>query len=225
MYITDRRERETGRDYALRTIKTNIVRLELEPGSRVSENELAAEMGLSRTPVREALIELERVRIVEIFPQRGSMISLVDYDLVDEAQFMRVTLECAVIERCCQRGLTPNQRMAMEENLSLQDFYSGKREHRQLELDNDFHYQLFAIAGLTNVYQLMNSMTIHLDRVRTMHLIAAKELKTVEEHHKVLEAILEGNAELAKKIMCGHITHYKADDEIIRSKYKNYIKK
>ena len=58
MYLTDRLPRETGRDYALRTIKENIIRLELAPGSMVSENELAAAMGLSRTPVREALIEL-----------------------------------------------------------------------------------------------------------------------------------------------------------------------
>ncbi|UQT49404.1 GntR family transcriptional regulator [Flavonifractor plautii] len=53
-------------------LKDNIVRLELKPGSLVSENELAAEMGLSRTPVREALIELSKVKIVEIYPQRGA---------------------------------------------------------------------------------------------------------------------------------------------------------
>ncbi len=60
MKLTERDARETGRDYALRMIKDNIIRLELAPGSLISENELAAEMGLSRTPVREALIELSR---------------------------------------------------------------------------------------------------------------------------------------------------------------------
>ena len=69
MHITERLPRETGRDYALRILKDNIVRLELEPGSMVSENELASELGLSRTPVREALIELSKVNIVEIYPQ------------------------------------------------------------------------------------------------------------------------------------------------------------
>ena len=89
MYITQRQQGESGRSYALRTIKENIVRLELAPGSKVSESEIAAGLGLSRTPVREALQELSRERIVEIYPQRGSIIALVDYTLVDEARFMR----------------------------------------------------------------------------------------------------------------------------------------
>ena len=92
MRLTQRQPRETGRDYALRTIKDNIIHLELAPGSMVSENELAAAMGLSRTPVREALIELSKVKIVEIYPQKGSAVALIDYDLVAESRFMRKVL-------------------------------------------------------------------------------------------------------------------------------------
>ena len=93
MILKKRYSRETGREYVLRVLKDNIVRLELEPGSRISENELAAEIGVSRTPVREALIELSKSKIVEIYPQKGSYVSLIDWDLVEEAQFMRLTLE------------------------------------------------------------------------------------------------------------------------------------
>ena len=102
MRLTQRQPRETGRDYALRTIKDNIIHLELAPGSMVSENELAAAMGLSRTPVREALIELSKVKIVEIYPQKGSAVALIDYDLVEESRFMRKVLECAVVELDCE---------------------------------------------------------------------------------------------------------------------------
>ena len=104
MRITERDPRETGRDYALRTLKDNIIHLELAPGEKVSENELAVQMKLSRTPVREALIELSKVRIVEIYPQRGSVVSLVDHDRVEEARFMRTVLETAVVELMCQNG-------------------------------------------------------------------------------------------------------------------------
>ncbi|MBP0981483.1 MAG: GntR family transcriptional regulator, partial [Oscillospiraceae bacterium] len=62
MKILERLPRETGRDYALRVLKENIINLELAPGSLVSENELSAMLGLSRTPVREALIELSKVK-------------------------------------------------------------------------------------------------------------------------------------------------------------------
>lgn len=60
MIVKKRYGRETGREYALRVLKENIVMLELEPGSRISENELASEIGVSRTPIREALIELSK---------------------------------------------------------------------------------------------------------------------------------------------------------------------
>ena len=97
MQLLERLPRETGRDYALRTIKDNIVKLQLAPGSQISENELAAELQLSRTPVREALIELSKVKIVEVYPQKRSMVSLIDYELVAAARFMRYILECAVV--------------------------------------------------------------------------------------------------------------------------------
>ena len=126
MYLTERLPRETGRDYALRTLKDNIVRLALKPGSLVSENELAAEMGLSRTPVREALIELSKVKIVEIYPQRGSAIALIDCHMVEEARFMRRVLECAVIELDCMLADEKAIRM-LQENVRLQQFYLRKR--------------------------------------------------------------------------------------------------
>ena len=69
MHLLERLPRETGREYALRVLKENIINLGLAPGSQISESELSSEMGLSRTPVREALIELSKVKIVEIYPQ------------------------------------------------------------------------------------------------------------------------------------------------------------
>ena len=98
MQLSERLARETGRDYALRIIKENIISLDLAPGSPISENELAAELGLSRTPVREALIELAKVKIVEITPQKKSLVAPIDYELVEESRFMRNVLECAVVK-------------------------------------------------------------------------------------------------------------------------------
>lgn len=227
LVLTKREARETGRDYALRTLKANIIRLRLEPGAVVSENELAAEMGLSRTPVREALIELSKVKIVEIYPQKGSAIALVDYALVEEARFMRETLECAALERCCDYGATNEQRETIAENLRNQNHHlcAADRSLRLFDLDNEFHRMLFGMARLETVYEWISSMTIHLDRMRTMHLIAAKENISVNEHEKIAQAIFERDAERAKTILRGHIRHYEQDDEVIRDQYLRYIKR
>ena len=101
MHIAERLSGETGRDYAMRVLKDNIIRLELEPGSIISDRELAAGMNLSRTPVREAFLELAKVKIVEIYPQRGTMVSFIDYNLVEEARFIRSVLEVAVVRLAC----------------------------------------------------------------------------------------------------------------------------
>ena len=143
MRLTQRQPRETGRDYALRTIKDNIIHLELAPGSMVSENELAAAMGLSRTPVREALIELSKVKIVEIYPQKGSAVALIDYDLVEESRFMRKVLECAVVELDCEMA-TPEDIRRLQENVRLQNFYlENYYPEALMDLDNQFHALIF----------------------------------------------------------------------------------
>ena len=155
MNVKKRDGSETGREYVLRILKENIVMLELEPGSRISENELAAEIGVSRTPVREALIELSKSKIVEIYPQRGSYVSRIDWGLVEEAQFMRVTLEKAVIRLACQ-GLSEEKLEVLEKNVKLQQFYIDNNDIKELlELDNEFHKELFVLTNKVHIPRLI----------------------------------------------------------------------
>lgn len=219
MRITERHARETGRDYALRILKDNIIHLELAPGERVSENELAVQMKLSRTPVREALIELSKVRIIEIYPQRGSVVSLVDHDLVEEARFMRTVLESAVVELMCLDA-TEEQLIALEHNIRLQEFFLEDRDtEKLLELDNQFHQMLFQMTNKMQIYTLMNSLTIHFDRIRSMSMATVKELKTVSDHRAILEAIRCKDTEAAKQTMVKHLTRDRIDEDAIRAKY------
>ncbi len=126
MRLLERYPRENGRGIRASRDQNNIIRLELAPGSRVSEKNLADEMGLSRTPVREALIELARGGIVEIYPQRGSMVALIDYSLVEEARFMRSVMENAVVRLVCEMA-KPEDILKLGENLKLQEFYLTAR--------------------------------------------------------------------------------------------------
>ena len=219
MRLLERYPRENGRESALRVIKNNIIRLELAPGSRVSEKNLADEMGLSRTPVREALIELARGGIVEIYPQRGSMVALIDYSLVEEARFMRSVMENAVVRLVCEMA-KPEDILKLGENLKLQEFYLDSTDAgRLMELDDDFHKLLFDIAQKSQSYLLMQNLTLHFDRVRNMALSAVKELKIVQDHQAIVEAIRQHDAERAGELMEIHLSRYKIDEEAIRRKY------
>ncbi len=224
MFIPARQTRETGRDYALRTLKHNIISLDLAPGSMVSESELAEQMGLSRTPVREALLDLSKVRIVEIYPQRGSRISLIDYSMVEEARFIRTVLECAVVELLCQT-LAPSALCALRENLADQE-YALKRENPDLlyELDNAFHGMLFGFAQKEQACEMIRWMSIHFDRVRNLSLRTVKDLKIVEDHAAIVDAIARRDAPEARRIMDKHLSRYRIDEASLREGYPDYFK-
>jgi len=223
MRLSDKLSRETGREYALRVIKENIVSLDLEPGSQISESELSAELGLSRTPVREALIELSKVKIIEIYPQKRSIVAPIDYDLVEESRFMRNVLECAVVELDCEMA-TPESLAHLRENIHLQQFYlSDFRPGPMLELDNAFHQCLFEIARKAQVYALMQNISIHFDRVRNMSLSSVKDLKIVEDHERIVDAIARKDAVQARKLMEVHLNRYRFDAAVIREKYPQYF--
>ena len=224
MKLLERLPRETGRDYALRTIKDNIVKLRLAPGSQISENELAAELQLSRTPVREALIELSKVKIVEIYPQKRSMVSLIDCEMVEESRFMRNLLECAVAELDC-RLAGPEDVMRLRENVRLQNFYldSYYPDHLMV-LDNEFHGLLFGIARKPQVFALMQNISIHFDRVRSMALSAVKDQKIVQDHEEIVEAIARRDPAEARSRMELHLNRYKIDTAEMREEYPQYFK-
>lgn len=223
MHVSERLARETGRDYALRMIKENIVSLDLAPGSSISENELAAELGLSRTPVREALIELSKVKIVEITPQKKSLVAPIDYGLVEESRFMRNVLECAVVDLVCEMA-TGEDVSRLRENVKLQNFYLDNFYPQQImALDNEFHKILFDIAQKSQVYRLMNTISIHFDRVRAMALSSVKDIKIVQDHALITDAIALGDAAQARKLMENHLKRYKYDAVSIRKQYPQYF--
>ena len=225
MRITPRTARETGREYALRTIKENIIQLELAPGSFISENELAAEMGLSRTPVREALIDLAKVKIIEIAPQKRSVVAYVDYDMVEEARFIRNVLEIAVVELVCTLR-TEEELEKLEENVKLQRFYLEQANYGgMMELDNQFHQMLFEIAQKPQAYAMVKHIAIHFDRVRSMALSSVKDLKIVEDHAKIVEALRKQDPDEARTLMDKHLNRYKFDEQAIRAKYPEYFAK
>ena len=215
---------ESSQAYALRTIKENIISLTLEPGSQISENEIAAELGLSRTPVRAAILDLSKVKIIEIYPQRKGVVSLIDYDRIEECQFMRLSLEKSVMEVVCETA-TAEDLEKLRENVDLQNFYLEKEDAEILmKLDNQFHGLLFDIAGKPLVYRVMNAVSIHFDRVRNLALTSVKNMKFVHDHEDMVEAIADRDARRACALLEVHLNRYKADAAIIREKYPQYLK-
>lgn len=226
MKIEERHYAETARDYARRMLKANIISMELKPGTMVSENELAAQMGLSRTPVREALMDLAQFHVVDVLPQRGSRIALIDYALVEEARFVRQVLELAILDQVCE-NVTPEDILLLRQNIRLQTLTQEPGMGNSLnlmELDDAFHHILFRIAHKENICRIMGGMTIHFDRVRALSITVVKDRKIISDHQEICDAIAVRNAERAKEIMTKHLMRVKVDEETIRRVCPQYIK-
>ncbi len=223
MNLSERQPRETARDYAIRTIRENIVSMGLEPGCMVSENELAQEMGLSRTPVREALIELSKSGIVEIFPQHGSMVSRIDNDRIEEAVFTRRVLEMAVVREVCRMATDADIR-GLDENLSMQELFLDRdNAERLLALDNEFHRSLFRIAKKLLSHNLICGLSTHYDRVRQLSLVIHRNTRIVEAHRAILQGIQERDPDKAEKAMCEHLNRFQQYKDTLREKYAVYF--
>lgn len=215
---------ETMRDFSLRVLKDNIISLDMEPGRMYSEKELSSELGLSRTPMREALLQLSKIKIVEIYPQRGSAVAWIDYDLVDEARFIRESLECAVVRQVSQIA-TDEQLALLRSNVARQQkLLELNHIEPLLQLDNAFHKLLFVIANKMQSYDFASSMTIHFDRVRSMAITAVKEILFVDEHARILEAIQARDADRAAELMHEHLSRFRVDESVLRQRYPQYFK-
>jgi len=188
------------------TLRAAIVRGDLEPGRRLSENELAAEMGVSRTPIREALGRLRDDRLIEIVPQFGTFVSRISPQAVRDAQFIREALECAAVRRAAE--LAGEEDIArLEENLQGQE---RARDAGDLDsfylLDDAFHRGLCDLSGHLAVGAVSDRAKSHLNRVRRLSLGVPDYLPDmIREHQAVVAAVAEHDAELAERTLREHL--------------------
>ena len=223
MKISEKKAKENNRDYAFRIIKENIINLELKPGSMISEQDIANELNLSRTPVHEALQELSTTKIIQILPQRGSYVSLIDLSLVDEAIFMRSTIEVAVAELACDKA-SEQDLINMEENLNLQNFFLEKQNIDKLfSLDDSFHKNLYKITNKLQCYQMIKTMNIHLDRIRELHLQSTNPSSVVDEHKKIFIALKNKDKNDVRNLLNEHLTKLYSQENEIKKKFSNYF--
>ncbi|KGQ71247.1 hypothetical protein OA57_03205 [Chelonobacter oris] len=221
--MAEQKSRESSREFAYRIIREMIVNMELPPGHKVSETELAALLGLSRTPIREALIDLEKSGAVKVISQKGTFISFIDPLLIEEARFLRLTLEKEVAVLLCEERYQKYLYL-LEDNLKLQAFYLNNENYEKfIELDNEFHHLFFTITDKNNIYVLMRGLNIHFDRARIFVFKNKPTLKTLEDHQNILNAIKNQDKTLVKELIDQHLYQYVLDKDRFEKEYSHYF--
>ena len=193
--LQTKKEKESNREYAYRILHSNIMTLQLPPGSILNEGELSQLLSISRTPVHEAIIKLQSEYLVNVYPQSASKVSLINVEFLKEGLFLRSIVEPAIIKKLA--GLVSSKGLApLQENLEqqLEAIHSEDPISTFFRLDDDFHHMIYDLANKSNTWYSIKSVCSHYDRARYIDAIFNKtDLKEIyNEHKKIYHMILMG---------------------------------
>jgi DNA-binding GntR family transcriptional regulator len=193
-------------DQVFRYLRDQIVRGALPPDTPLVEVEVAKQLQISRTPVREALIKLAEEELVRIYPQRGSFVAPISLEAVQDGQIIREHLECALMADVAQR-ITPVWQSLLEENLDRQKSAERQGNGPQFyELDEAFHAILGEISGHARVWKTILQAKVHMDRVRYLsHQEPGHIKKLIGQHRDIVGALTRHDAPAATEAMRQHL--------------------
>lgn len=206
------------------TLRTKILNLELAPGTSMSTQELADRLEVSRTPVREAFIRLQRDGLVNIIPQRETTVSRIDMHRVGGERFMRKCLETAALLLFLeQRTAIQLQRLDQLIARQLDAARAGECEALRM-YDDEFHCQIFICTGQNLSWEVLEQMNTHYQRVRLLSLRdPATALTVVAQHAELLRAMECGQAEDAVRLLDMHLQKLDTEEVVLRQEYPDYF--
>lgn len=213
-----------ARIFVYAALRDSIVRADLPPGAQLSENELAEQLGVSRTPVREALARLRDDRLVEVVPQLGTFVSRISVRAIGEAQFIREALECAAVRSGAE--LASEEDVAvLEQNLAAQKqaTESGDLEAWYL-LDDAYHHALCDLSRHPTVWSVTERAKSHINRVRRISLSLPDHLpERFAEHREIVEAIAAHETTRAEDTLRRHLRMVLKEVGRIRDLHPDYL--
>jgi GntR family transcriptional regulator, rspAB operon transcriptional repressor len=222
--LSDRASGVSARDQVYVALREAIVSAELEPGRRLSENELADRLGVSRTPVREALVRLRDERLVAIVPQLGTFVTLISPDAVADAAFVREALECSAIRLATEKA-SARDLEELQANLAAQDRAEATGDIDAFDhLDEALHRTLCELSGRDIAWSLSRRANGHLDRVRRLSLPEPGYLgEMVAEHRAVVAAVADKDPDQAEGALRHHLRMVTSSLPSIRAAHPDYF--
>lgn len=187
-------------------LRSDIVLGVLRPLEAIREAELSERLGVSRTPVREALLRLANLGLVDIYPQSGTRVSPIRLEKVRAAQLIREAVEVEVVKRACA-SITDQQLAELKHLVEDQNVAAKRSDMRRLfELDEEFHRAIYAAAGLQAVADELEDVKVHLNRLRYVAVNWPRGAdKITGEHDEILAALARRDANAAAAAMTQHL--------------------
>lgn len=209
-------------DLVFEELYDRVVTLELPPGSRLSESDVAGQMGVSRQPVRDAFYRLSQLGFLQIRPQRPTTVARISEDAVHQARFIRTALEVETTGEAASR-LTDADLAELDAMLEVQrEAVAADDKLRFHALDDEFHRTICRLSGHEYAWALIRENKAHMDRVRYLSLSFGAE-SALDDHTRILEALRAHDAGLAVTFMREHLSRIEGIIAQIRADHGEYF--
>jgi DNA-binding GntR family transcriptional regulator len=210
-------------DQVYDALKAAIVSVTLPPGSSISENRICRHFGVSRTPVRAAIIRLVDDELIDVFPQQGSFVSPISLPTIRDSHFVRRCLEVAVLEEAAKRW-EPQLSARAHAFIARQEaaIEAGDVEgfHRE---DETFHRNFALSAGLEGVWNTIQGAKARVDRVHRLAAVRGRLREVIVEHASILEALDRGEGREAARRLEHHLDRILELLGALRARHAQYF--
>jgi DNA-binding GntR family transcriptional regulator len=211
-------------DLVYTALRKSIINLNLAPGTAISEKEIAGRYQVSRTPVREAFIHLSQEGLVQVMPQKGTLVSLIDLNRVDQEFFLRENLELA-IQKSFLKNSRPEHFARLKDLVETQTkALAQKHYHEFLNYDDAFHRIFFEAAGQELSWKVLETLCGHYHRVRLLSVWfqdIAQDI--IRQHNNLLDALREKTPDRARELLKSHLNQLRVEEPMLKEKFPQYF--
>ena len=196
------------RDLVFTTLRQAILKGELQPGERLMEIQLAEKMGVSRTPIREAIRKLEKEGLVIMVPRKGAEVAGISEKMLKDVLEVRMTLEKLALRLAMNHAGAGDIRKLEEAEEQFQEAVEQQTLIEMAEADEHFHFIIYELAQNDKLKELLNSLKENMYRYRLEYLKSESyRLSLMEEHNAIIEAFKHNDPEAGIAVTDKHIAN------------------
>ena len=208
-----------------RALKDGILQFQLPPGTVMSTQEMATRLKVSRTPVREAFIRLQQDGLVDVAPQKGTLVSRIDLARVEQERFIRESLEIAVVEPFLALAC-PQHFAQLRENIEQQKMcHREKRFADFVAYDNLFHKLIFDVAGQQIAWDIIANANGHYNRIRILTVHNTETIVgTIRQHVQIVDLMEAGKLDEVRRELSDHVRKINSEKNKLIELHPDYFK-
>lgn len=226
--MSNRYERQAGA-WVYDELRERIENLVYKPGQELQTASLTLDLGLSRSPVRDALLRLERDRLVDIFPQKGTRVAFLDRKIILQERFLRQTLEVRIFEEFLRKEYSQKDRLILMSRLDgalLQQKTALLTSDSVAFLSSDmaFHRIFYDELNYERIYKVVMAHTGNERRIRLLNNQVGNVMENVyNEHRAIADAIGSGDRESAARLLGGHFGKLSEELDMLVKVFPTYF--